>query len=83
MPLSDMQKIRIAQVRAYPKKGDVEVNSKRLLEILDQIAPQFPDVVITPECFLDGYCVTLPGVTRRNVRRYGIDPEASEIALAV
>jgi predicted amidohydrolase len=83
MPLSEMQKIRIAQVRAYPKKGDVEVNSERLLEILDQIAPQHPDVVITPECFLDGYCVTLPGVTRRNVRRYGIDPETSEIALAV
>ena len=77
MPQSDLQKIRIAQVRAYPKKGDVQTNSQRLLEILEQIAPQHPDIVITPECFLDGYVVTRPEVTRRNLRRYAIDPETS------
>ena len=53
------------------------------LEILDQIAPQHPDVVITPECFLDGYVVTRPEVTRRTLKRYAIDPATSEIATAV
>ena len=83
MPQSNLEKIRVAQVRAYPKKGDLATNSRRLLEILEQIAPQHPDVVITPECFLDGYTVTLPAVTRRNLRRYAIDPDTSEIARAV
>ena len=83
MPQSDLQKIRVAQVRAYPKKGDLVINSRRLLEILDGIALQHPDVVVTPECFLDGYVVTRPEVTRRNLKRYAIDPESSEIARAV
>jgi predicted amidohydrolase len=83
MPLSDLQKVRVAQVRSYPKKGDMAVNARRLLEILDRIAPQYPDVVVTPECFLDGYVVTRPEVTRRNLRAYAIDPVDSEIGRAV
>lgn len=83
MAQSDLQKIRVAQVRAYPKKGDIETNSRRLLEILEPIALQHPDVVITPECFLDGYVVTRPEVTRRNLKQYAIDPESSGIAQAV
>lgn len=78
-----MIKIRVATVRSYPKKGDIATNSIRLLEILERIAPQHADVVVTPECFLDGYTVTMPGVNRRTVRKYGIDPEHSEIGQAV
>lgn len=76
-------KLRVASVRSYPKKGDIEANSARLLELLDRIAPQHPDVVVTPECFLDGYMVTKPNVNRRTVRQYGIDPEDSDIGQAV
>lgn len=79
----EMSKLRVATIRSYPKKGDIETNSARLIEILHQIVPQHADVVVTPECFLDGYAVTLPGVTRRNVRRYAIDPSKSEIGRAV
>ncbi|MEZ5275079.1 MAG: carbon-nitrogen hydrolase family protein [Opitutaceae bacterium] len=80
---SEMFKIRVAQVRAYPKKGDIGANGARLLEILGQIAPQHPDVVVTPECFLDGYVVTRPDVNRRNITSYAIDPKTSEIGRAV
>ena len=81
--LPEMLKIRVATVRSYPKKGDLERNGTRLLEILDRVAPQHPDVVVTPECFLDGYMVTKPEVNRRTVRRYGIDPKESDIGKAV
>jgi len=78
-----MSKLRVATVRSYPKKGDLATNSARLLEILDQIAPQHPDVVVTPECFLDRYVVTRAEIDRRRVRTFGIDPIESEIGKAV
>ncbi|MCB1120997.1 MAG: carbon-nitrogen hydrolase family protein [Verrucomicrobiae bacterium] len=79
----EMQKLRVATIRSYPKKGDLEANSKRLLEILERLAPQHPDVVVTPECFLDGYVVTRSEVNRKTVKQYGIDPDNSEIGKAV
>ena len=78
-----MIKIRVATVRSYPKKGDIEANGRRLLKILDLIKTQHVDVVVTPECFLDGYLVTKPEVNRSSIRKYAIDPEQSEIGQAV
>jgi len=70
-------RIRIAQIKVYPKKCDLEANFRRLMPILDEIAPQRPDVVITPEGFLDGYVSTEESVTRESVASYGIDPSNS------
>lgn len=83
MPQLELHKIRVAQIRAYPKKGDLKANGERLLAILEQMAPQHPDVVVTPECFLDGYVVTQSRITPANLRGYGIDPDHSPIAAAV
>jgi len=69
--------IRIAQVRVYPVKGDLDTNFSILLDILDRIAAGRPDIVITPEGFLDGYISTEAHITRRTLRRYAIDPQAS------
>ena len=69
--------LRIAQVRVYPAKGDLEANHRRLMEILQEIAPHKPDVVVTPECFLDGYVSTEEWVTRENIVDYAIEPKAS------
>ncbi len=72
--------VRIAQVKVYPVKGDLQANSRTLMQVLDAIAPHRPDVVVTPECFLDGYVSTEEWVTRENIVEYAIDPESSPYA---
>jgi predicted amidohydrolase len=51
-------RIRIAQVRAVPEKGNLKGNYERLMSILGEVAKEAVDVVVTPECFLDGYVAT-------------------------
>ncbi|MGH8021140.1 MAG: carbon-nitrogen hydrolase family protein [Opitutaceae bacterium] len=80
MAAKELRKIRVAAVRSYPAKGDLAANADRLSEILGTIAPQRPDVVVTPECFLDGYMVTRPDITKAALRRHAIDPAASPFA---
>ena len=70
-------RVRIAQVKVYPTKGDLDANFAVLLDILDRIAAVRPDIVITPEGFLDGYIATEAHITRRILKRYAIDPQAS------
>lgn len=79
----ELKKIRVAAVRSYPAKGDLAANAERLADILAAIAPQRPDVVVTPECFLDGYAVTRPEVSRTRLRRLAIDPADSPHARRV
>jgi predicted amidohydrolase len=69
--------LRIAQVKVYPQKGNLEANHERLASVLGQLAEHQPDVVITPECFLDGYVVTEEWVTVDNLAEYAIVPENS------
>jgi predicted amidohydrolase len=67
-------RIRIAQIKVYPNKGVLKVNHRRLMSILEAVAEYGPDVVVTPECFLDGYVATEDSVTRGDLSSYGIDP---------
>ena len=69
--------LRIAQVRIYPVKCDLDGNFRALTSVLAEIAPHKPDVVITPEGFLDGYVSTEKHVTRENLDQYAIDPSNS------
>ncbi len=70
-------RIRIAQVKVYPLKGDLDGNHTRLLRVLEMIASHSPDVVITPEGFLDGYVATASYVTKETIAQYAIDPVRS------
>lgn len=72
-----MQTIRLALIKTYPQKGNLAANHALLMNILQEIAPHKPDVVITPECFLDGYIVTEPEVTAATLREFGVVPEQS------
>lgn len=76
-------KLRIAQVRVVPVKGDLPGNFAALRSVLGALEKRRPDVVVTPECFLDGYVSTEKSVTRRNIRRYAIDPVRSDYARAI
>jgi predicted amidohydrolase len=69
--------IRVAQVRAVPQKGDLEENFRTLQAILDELDDASFDVLITPECFLDGYIVTEASVTAADLGQYAIDPHHS------
>jgi predicted amidohydrolase len=83
MAAAELSKLRVATVRSYPAKGDLAANHARLMEILALLAPQRPDVVVTPECWLDGYVVTRRQATRRKLRQWAVDPEQSPEAQAV
>jgi predicted amidohydrolase len=68
--------ITVAQLRAVPKKGDLQENHLLLMRLLDQIDADV-DVVVTPEGFLDGYVSTEESVTENNIADYAIDPDSS------
>jgi beta-ureidopropionase len=69
--------IRIAQIKIVPEKGNVAANHERLLAALHDLEAIGADVVITPECFLDGYICTEPWVTPEKLSAYAIEPEQS------
>ena len=76
--------IRVAQVKVYPLKGEMDANHKTLMDILKDIeGREKVDVVVTPEGFLDGYVSTEQSVTKENIIRYAIDPLESPYALAI
>jgi len=72
-----MMKLRVAQIRITPEKGDLDGNFSRLRSALRVLEKHRPDVVVTPECYLDGYVSTEESLTRRALRKFAIDPESS------
>jgi len=76
--------IRVAQVKVYPQKGELEANHQKLIEVLKDIEKnEHVDVVVTPEGFLDGYVSTEKSVTKEDMIKYAIDPLASQYTHAV
>jgi beta-ureidopropionase len=53
------------------------------MDILAELAPERPDVVITPECFVDGYVVTDERVTAGDLRQFALDPATAPEVQAV
>jgi predicted amidohydrolase len=49
--------LRIAQIRIVPEKGNPACDLLKLRSALKAVRRHHPDVVATPECFLDG-CVS-------------------------
>lgn len=72
-------KIKIAQIKIVPVKGDLVGNHGRLMAALSEISQFQPDVVITPECYLDGYIVTEDSISKESLVEYAVDPEKSEL----
>jgi beta-ureidopropionase len=77
-------RIKIAQVKVVPQKGQLDSNHRLLMEVLGEIAkvPEV-DVVITPEGFLDGYVSTEDKVTATDMVRYAVDLKTSSYVQAV
>ena len=66
--------LRIAQIKVVPVKGDIQANFEILMSVLGEIETGDPDIVVTPECFLDGYVSTEDRVTSENIKEYAVDP---------
>ena len=79
-----LSRIKVAQVKVYPEKGNLSENHQRLLAVLAKIEKAGPvDVVVTPEGFLDGYVSTEKHVAKKDMIKYAIDPVNSEYTRAV
>ncbi len=76
-------RIRIAQIRVVPEKGNLKANHERLMSILGEVAGQKTDVVVTPECFIDGYVATEANVSAEELGQYAIDPLKSDYTRAI
>lgn len=78
IPWNREQRMTIAQIRAVPVKGDLETNVATLTRLLDAVDPSV-DVVVTPECYADGYVVTEDWVAPDDLCAFAIDPDASPV----
>jgi len=77
-------KIRIAQVKVYPEKGNMRANHTSMMKILADIENNHTvDVVVTPEGFLDGYVSTEKSVSKEDMVQYAINPLTSRYTRAV
>lgn len=70
-------KLKIGQIKVASARAAVKKNSALLMAVLSEMASHRPDVVVTPECFLDGYAAADKKGSKKDVRRYAIDPAAS------
>jgi predicted amidohydrolase len=53
--LQGADKIRLGLFTAMPVKWDLEANWRKFAETVEMHAREKPDLIVTPECFLDGY----------------------------
>ena len=83
MPDTTKVNVRIAQLRIIPEQGDLADNAEALMAALRELASEDVDVVVTPECFLDGYVAVEASVTRDDLVGYAIDPANSPYVGAV
>ena len=77
------ERIRLAQIRVLPEKGDLAANHRKLMSILGDLARSSVDVVVTSECFLDGYVATEAAVDSEKLRKFAIDPSNDPLVTGV
>jgi len=65
--------MRIGLVKILPEKKALESNLQRLLETAARCGHQRLDVIVTPECFLDGYIAAGDDIDRRRLLEFSID----------
>ena len=63
--------LSIVQIKVYPQKGELEKNFQLTEDLLNEAANYKPDVVIFPECFLDGYAIADKSIPLDTYRALG------------
>jgi len=67
--------VRLALLQAVPVKWDLQANFATFERLLDQASGA--DILITPECWLDGYAAADKGSTPERLRSIAQDPATS------
>ncbi len=77
-------KIKVAQIKYRSQRGALAENQAQLMTVLEEIVAQGPvDVVVTPECHLDGYVNTDVSQGKGQIRDYAIDPATCSYCQAI
>jgi N-carbamoylputrescine amidase len=76
-PAMEDNTVRLAMMRGIPEKWNVEANFKVFLEQLEAADKAGADVLITPECFLDGYASPHEDSTPEKLRAIAQDLDTS------
>jgi len=69
--------LRIGQLRGVPPKWEVEKNFQTFLDFLPEASEKKVDILITPECWLDGYASPDESSTPEKLRTIAQDPDTS------
>ncbi|MCB9770541.1 MAG: hypothetical protein H6752_20270 [Candidatus Omnitrophica bacterium] len=69
--------LTIGQLRGVPPKWEVEKNFQTFLDILPEASQKGVDVLITPECWLDGYAAPDKTSTPEKLREVAQDLDTS------
>ena len=69
--------LRLALLRAVPKKWDLEANFKVFLESVNLAAQRRANILVTPECWLDGYASPDKDSTPERIRSIAQSLETS------
>lgn len=70
-------KIRLALMRASPRFDNLDANFEVFVQAVKLAAQKSADVLITPECWLDGYTSKQKGSTRARLRKIAQPLETS------
>ena len=76
--VAEAKTVRIAMMHGVPEKWGVEANFKVFLEQVEVAAKGEADVMITPECWLDGYAAPDKKSTPEKLRAIAQDLEESD-----
>jgi predicted amidohydrolase len=79
----DPQKLRLALLRAVPVKWALDANFKTFLTGVDLAAEQKAELLITPECWLDGYASPAADSTPERIRGIAQDLNSSPYLVQV
>ena len=63
-----MRKVRVGMIKAVPVKWKKRKNWNTLNRLIREAARQGAQVVVTPECFLDGYVIHEKSCSRKKLR---------------
>lgn len=66
--MAPTQVVRLGLIHGIPQKWNLEENLKTFVEAVQRAAPHSPDILVTPECWLDGYAAADPESTVERLR---------------
>jgi omega-amidase len=77
-----MDRIRVCLLKIMPAKGELQGNMQKMEDLLEEVPTPGVDVLVTPECYLDGYVSTEDYVDRDSIAEYGVQDDSEYLMRA-